>query len=323
MPVSAHIRALTKQGYHVLPPEPQLVTPRLSLLQRDLAKFVDSRNEIAAEDQLELMDEVNAQFGQAPIELTLRQQKVVAERAEKYPTWRLLPMVLRPEVTGRADIVTPRTEEAKRLIGPYSQLWTPVEAERDDEGDQWGDLWAGKDKIHKSDRFVSEVPKRNRSGQYPEPQVRPYRLLHTVEGKLLRRPDYLKFLASSGRGVAGVDRSVGTLPLMDVSNTRPNSIDEDPKRLFDALDPVISPEVRLRVQTLHILAGTPLHSDVTHVTNEAVAELAGANGHFRRIAGVVGVTRSQDKKFLRCSMWSYRSLPDWQPSPGISALSTN
>jgi hypothetical protein len=284
---------------------------------QDVADFLDVKREIPADDQLELMSEFWAEFGQNVPRLDKQQLYNLSAAAEQYPDWRLVPTLLGRLTDRKANVLPKPDSPLTEILDRNHKLWLPEDGAVTTfpEPAHWERLWQGTRMIRESERIFQT---KLRGATTPQPEIKSYGLSYlTPEGQMRPRERYLTSLIMNGD--AEVTVGIWTFPVIVVSDTRPDQIKKRPSDLYKRLDYIVSPEARLGAQLLHLVAGTPLHPDVTHVTNEVVSELR-ANGHYRATRGLVGVTRSATEHLLRLSWWNDYAWSDWQLANGISGL---
>jgi hypothetical protein len=264
------------------------------------------------------MTELKAEFGQKVPALKPLHLRLAAKAVEQYPDWRVVPTYLGP-VTQRQEHVAPGSgSPVEEVLDGHAKLWTPAQKPGTPSPDShWQDLWNGHTKIRHSDSLFIDKDKRSK-GQQPE--ARPYGLRYkTPKGRMLSRPAYLRNLLKTGDAVMSKDKKIWTFPLMKVAGLSPDRDYKQPADLYSKLNYIVSPEARLGVQVLHVMAGQPIHEDVVEITNETLSELK-PDGSHRETKGFVGVTRSEQGQFFRLSWWAGISLPDWQLPQGTSSL---
>jgi hypothetical protein len=136
----------------------------------------------------------------------------------------------------------------------------------------------------------------------------------------LNRRGYIGALLAAGQAVLGEDGSVWTFPVMDVSDSRrPDYAGSESH--YRQVDPIISPEARINVQVLHMVAGKPKNEDVTEHVNEAVY-LVDKRGRKIAFKGVAGVTWAKVLEGrIRFAWWSEDSpLREAEVPRGVSGL---
>ncbi|MGZ6005368.1 MAG: hypothetical protein ACXWLH_04425 [Candidatus Saccharimonadales bacterium] len=287
--------------------------------RNDAKDFLDPSQDLSADDQLLMMTEFKAEFGQNVPQLNQAQLGRVAVALEQHPGWRVLPTRL-VDADARQNEVVPHTGSIDRMIGEVAKLWTPpsgVGSYNLNGSAVWAKLWDGANIITTSDDIFISIADKEKGMR---PATRPFGLRYKdSDGSMLRRKSFTEGLVSKGQAIEGGDGEVWTFPVMKVADLTPDPAYKQPGELFKNLNYIISPEARLGVQVLNMLAGTPMHPDIVEITNETVSQLKLNNNH-EDIKGHVGITRSSDLKFFRLSWWSGVSLPDWQLPLGVNGL---
>lgn len=291
----------------------------------DAERFLDSSKEMKPKEQLQFMASFRAEFGQNVPQIDRLSRVSIYRVLSENPAYRVVPTLLGSVSDRKADskpntgsviseIIPGKEDETDILITSADNQWTEYMKAR-------APLWL---KDGATVWLNNRAYLRPESGQKKVPADaganKPYQLRYkATDGTLLKRKDFLKRLVDDKQAVLAEDGGVWTFPVMDVSNPR-RSTRGRADALYKDLDVVMSPEARIGVQLLYVIAGNPKDEDVIEYTNEAVTE-RNAQFTFDIVRAITTVTWSKERGQIRQTTTS--SISDflgWEAPKGSNGL---
>jgi hypothetical protein len=220
------------------------------VFKNKVESFIGSDSDMDMKEQLEFMNEFWQRLDMTPPNLSDEQKTKIADTLEQNPNRRLIPTPLL-DVQGRKDIAD-RAHSAfpsQKFTSSGSALSIP------DESDIYGKLLRDPDGTVKdgSDSYglVFKLPD---------------------GGQVVGHTNFVNAMVENGQAIRGEDGIVWIYPVMDVRVSSPRSLD-NAKKLYEQVDPTVTPDSNLSVQLLHQAAGTPFIGLNVDFANEAVFKL--------------------------------------------------